>query len=499
MNKRIINITLATTMLVSVIGVVATVGIAAHHISSNTPASLESENIPPNNSQQQPPMLPDNETNNPTPPDIKANDFRPNGARNEANHLSAPYIIVIGIFSSLFALALLFLIMNLRHPQFYRNHDKLTIYILSNIILITGLTASITLISNQLFFNQHQPDSTKTQRDQATLNTDNIATTKNINLSQENADVTLKSGGTYMFTGNFTHSIIIDAENEDIEIVLDNVEITNTQTAAIIGLSADKITINLADNSYSKLTDGGNSEYDGCIFSNAELIFEGNGTLEINGQQNEGEGIATEAQNITFNSGTYLITSNDDGINAGGDGATITINDGTFYIDASGDGIDSNKNAVINGGTIFVIGSDIGGDAGIDTDTGYVINGGTVIALGSDMIEIPQDSSKQKVLALTLDEPINKNTVVTLMRDDSALISFEAPKSFKTIIISDNKLQNGKYSLYTEGSHSGELVYGIYQNGTYLKGNVITINDNTTLEISNMINTFGSQNHPQTR
>ena len=40
--------------------------------------------------------------------------------------------------------------------------------------------------------------------------------------------------------------------------------------------------------------------------------------------------IATEAKNITFNNGTYIITSNDDGINAGGDGATITINDGTI-------------------------------------------------------------------------------------------------------------------------------------------------------------------------
>lgn len=131
----------------------------------------------------------------------------------------------------------------------------------------------------------------------------------------------------------------------------------------------------------------------------------------MNGNQQEGEGIATEAKNITINDGTIIVTSNDDGINAGGDGATITINGGTVYIDAFGDGIDSNKNAVINGGTLFVMGSDIGGDDGIDTDEGYTINGGFVIALGSDMIETPESSSKQKTIAFSFDEKIDKDTL----------------------------------------------------------------------------------------
>lgn len=56
--------------------------------------------------------------------------------------------------------------------------------------------------------------------------------------------------------------------------------------------------------------------------------MEGEGKLIVNGRQEEGEGIATEAKNITINSGVYEITSNDDGINAGGNGATITLNGG---------------------------------------------------------------------------------------------------------------------------------------------------------------------------
>ncbi len=245
------------------------------------------------------------------------------------------------------------------------------------------------------------------------------------------------------------------------------------------------------DDSINKLTDGGNSNYDGCIYSNGELIFTGNGTLYVNGEQNEGEGIATEAQNITFNSGTYIVASNDDGINAGGNGATITFNGGTFYINAGGDGIDSNKDAIINGGTIFVIGSDTGGDAGIDTDDGYVINGGIVIALGSDMIEVPMDTSKQKVIAFSLDSVISKDTIITLMKDDEVIVSFEAPKNFKTIIISTDEIDDGEYSLYSGGYNSGTLVNGIYTDGIYTLGNIINVNSNTIFNVSGIINLFG--------
>lgn len=93
------------------------------------------------------------------------------------------------------------------------------------------------------------------------------------NLGDCTTDVTITKGGTYEFSGEFTHSIIINAANEDVEIVLNNVKITNSSTAAIIGLSAKTVTINAKDNTENTLSDGGNSEYDGCIFSNAPLVF----------------------------------------------------------------------------------------------------------------------------------------------------------------------------------------------------------------------------------
>lgn len=313
-----------------------------------------------------------------------------------------------------------------------------------------------------------------------------------VDLSSLEEDLIISKGGTYTLNGETVHSVKVSAPDEDVKLILNDVKITQSETAAIIGEAAKSLTIELKDGSENSLSDGGASDYDACIFSNADLYFTGNGSLTVVGQQEEGEGIATEAKNMTFSdNGIYYITSVDDGLNAGGDGGTITINGGNFYIDASGDGIDSNQNAIINGGTIFVMGSDIGGDAGIDTDDGFTINGGSVIALGSDMIEAPLADSKQNSLAITLDETIAANTTVALMRDEEMILAFEAPKSFKTLIISDSALAEGNYSLEVNGEHSGTVIRGVYYVGEYTKGEKIVIDGNNELTVANGVNTFG--------
>jgi hypothetical protein len=507
--KRIIAITI---IILSILGIIFTVLYAKNNLNKNQFENSE-PTMKENNFSNEPPEIPsgnnsNNQQNNQNSnnQDMEQNKT-PQGNMNQENmgqnnmqessSLTTSYIIIIGILSLTLSLSIIYLLMSLKNDKFYKNKDKLTIYILLNIILVFIFTLSTTLITNNLILkNSNQMfKEENAEKEEVELDETNVIIDSNIDLSNETTDVTIKSSGIYTFTGSFTHSIIIDATDEEVELILNNVTISNENTAAIIGLNASKIKITLEDDSTNTLSDGGNSTYDGCIYSNAELEFTGNGTLIVNGNQNEGEGIATEAKNMTFNGGTYKITSNDDGINAGGDGATLTINDGTFYIDASGDGIDSNKNAIINGGTIFVMGSDTGGDAGIDTDDGYEINGGLVVALGSDMIETPLTSSTQKSIAFTLDDKINKNTIVTLMKEDIEIISFEANKSFKTIIISTSTLEDGEYSLYSGGTNSSTLTNGIYENISSTKGNQISVNNQTTFTISSIVNSFGKTNN----
>lgn len=465
MRKNIKKIILVLCIILSVVGIVLTIIYAKNNIKNSFDSLLQLSN---QNNQSFIPM------------------------NKNSIKLTTLYVVLIGTFCTIFSLCIVYLIMSIKNEKFYKIKDKIIIYILSNIVVIGYMLGTITIITNNFILNDKKIEQ-QTTKDKVTLDESNSVAESTIDLNNQSTDVTITKGGTYTFSGSFKHSIIVDAENENVEIVLNGVNITTENTATIIGLNANKITITLNENTTNVLTDGGNSEYDGCIYSNAELIFNGNGALIVNGNQNDGEGIATEAKNITFNSGTYKITSIDDGINAGGDGATITINDGTFYIDASGDGIDSNKDVIINGGIIFVMGSDVGGDSGIDTDDGYTINGGFVVALGSDMIETPNNTSKQNTLAFTLDNTISKDTIVTLMKDEEVIVSFKSTKNFKTIIISTEDLTNGNYTLYTGGSNTGVLSNGIYKGGTYTKGNIVSVNNYESFSINKTVNTYGTK------
>ena len=465
MRKNIKKIILVLCIILSVVGIVLTIIYAKNNIKNSFDSLLQLSN---QNNQSFIPM------------------------NKNSIKLTPLYVVLIGTFCTIFSLCIVYLIMSIKNEKFYKIKDKIIIYIFSNIVVIGYMLSTITIITNNFILNDKKIEQ-QTTKDKVTLDESNSVAESTIDLNNPSTDVTITKGGTYTFSGSFKHSIIVDAENENVEIVLNGVNITTENTATIIGLNANKITITLNENTTNVLTDGGNSEYDGCIYSNAELIFNGNGTLIVNGNQNDGEGIATEAKNITFNSGTYKITSIDDGINAGGDGATITINDGTFYIDASGDGIDSNKDAIINGGIIFVMGSDVGGDSGIDTDDGYTINGGFVVALGSDMIETPNNTSKQNTLAFTLDNTISKDTIVTLMKDEEVIVSFKSTKNFKTIIISTEYLTNGNYTLYTGGSNTGVLSNGIYKGGTYTKGNIVSVNNYESFSVNKTVNTYGTK------
>ena len=472
MKKRLKKIILIIILIVSLGGIIGTVILAKKEASTNVKPT-------------------DNQVTIDNPGNMDLPIMNDKGF-NSKHGLETKYILLITGFSTLFSLDLLYLVMS-RNGKFYQNKDKLIIYILGNIVLISSISGVTTLTYNKLnsnYDNRINRPEESSSKEEVELDKSNINNNSNINLDEETTDVTITKGGTYYISGSFNHALIVDASSEEVELVLDNVTINNSKTAAIIGLNAKKITINLKEDSVNTLSDGGNSSYDGCIYSNSELEFTGTGKLIVNGNQNEGEGIATEAQNMTFNGGVYEITSNDDGINAGGNGATITINAGTFYINASGDGIDSNKDAVINGGTIFVMGSDIGGDSGIDTDDGYEINGGLVVALGTDMIETPLSTSTQKTLALTLDNTINKDNMVSVYQDDKLLLSFVAQKSFKTIIISSETLTNGTYTLYY-GSNSGDD-YGIITNKS-TKDNQISVNGTTEFLVSKIINYYGTK------
>lgn len=349
-----------------------------------------------------------------------------------------------------------------------RNVIKTIIEVIIIIVLVIALGAVIKLFVNEKnSSSQSMQISEETQMQERTpmpmeenkskeTTADDVDAGKNvnskeINLSEYDSNLTISEAGTYTLTGSFKNSVVVNAEG-DVTLILNGVNIESTMTAAIANGTTNSLTIRLADNTINNLSDGGSSEYDGCIFSYGKLTIEGNGILNINGKQEDGEGIATKSCDIVINSGTINIASQDDGLNAGGSGGSITINGGTIYIKANGDGIDSNGALTINGGEVYTIGSSQGGDAGIDTDEGFVFNGGEVIALGSDMLEKPESTSKQKSACFELNTKVSSGSTVEVKNaSGDTIISFEAKEDFKTLIVSNEKVSSETLYLYVNG------------------------------------------------
>lgn len=322
------------------------------------------------------------------------------------------------------------------------------------VVLLLAIGAAVTVyaLKDQLF--KAEANKTTNSEPEATKPAEKVV---DLAVTEEDGDVNITEGGIYSISGKVAGSVLIDSADE-VTLRLNGLTVNAATTAAIANIGTGTLVIEIMDGTENVLTDGGASDYDGCIYSESGLTInseseDGDGVLRVYGRQTEGEGIASDSSDLTINGGKIYIESADDGLNAGGDGGTITINGGDIQIKAGGDGIDSNKNAVFNGGTVLVAGSSTGGNGGIDTDAGYVINGGLVVAMGSDMLEAPSDDSKQMSVAMLLETSVAQGSTVELVDNSGkTIISFGALDSFRTLVLSSEYLVKGDYGLKVNGT-----------------------------------------------
>ena len=126
--------------------------------------------------------------------------------------------------------------------------------------------------------------------------------------------VTIKDEGTYILSGSLSNGmVIVEAEDTDkIQLVLNGVSISNTQSAALYIRSADKVFVTTASGTENILENNGTytaideNNIDAAVFSKSDLTFNGEGTLTITAQ--EGHGIVSK-DDLVLTSGTYVITS----------------------------------------------------------------------------------------------------------------------------------------------------------------------------------------------
>lgn len=197
--------------------------------------------------------------------------------------------------------------------------------------------------------------------------------------------ITIKEAGIYGVSGTLKDGqIVIDAgDEENVELVLNGVNITNSKSSPIYVANAKNTYLILNDGTENVVTDGSDyifedeaqDEPSAAIFSKDDLFIDGSGSLVVNG--NYRNGIASKDDLEVLN-GNINVTAKEDGLR-GKDSLTIT--NGNITINSGADGIKANNDTEAEKGYVLIEGGVLNitsGEDGIQGETLVTINNGEI-------------------------------------------------------------------------------------------------------------------------
>lgn len=202
-------------------------------------------------------------------------------------------------------------------------------------------------------------------------------------ISTNGNTVTITQKGYYSVSGSCPNGqLVIDCgKNDDVFILLDGVKLTCADAPALFCKKAGKVTLTLTEGSKNYLSDGSGysaeagEETGAALFSQADLVINGTGTLDITGIYKDGikgkDGLKICGGAINVNAAEDGIIGKDYLIAAGGN---ITINSGL-------DGIKSTNSSDTEKGYISITGGEYSltcGNDGIQAETTLDISDGII-------------------------------------------------------------------------------------------------------------------------
>ena len=208
---------------------------------------------------------------------------------------------------------------------------------------------------------------------------------------EDGQDISITEEGVYVLKGTAKDvTVTVEAaEDAKVQIVLDGVSITNTDSPCIYVKSADKVfvtTVSGSDNTLAvtgEFTADGDTNTDGVIFAKDDLVLNGTGSLTVTSSDN---GIVSK-DDLKITGGTIDITAENKGLDAN---ESIRIADGTITIDAADDGLHAEDDDDDTVGFIYIAGGSLKiscGDDGIHATTTLVIDGGTLDITAAEGLE----------------------------------------------------------------------------------------------------------------
>lgn len=320
----------------------------------------------------------------------------------------------------------------------------------------------------------------------------------------DGSKIAITSAGTYSISGTLDEGqIIVKTEDKEIvKLILNGVDITCSTNAPIYVNKAKKTVITLADGTKNYVTDGDSyifadstsDEPNAAVFSKSDLTINGNGSLTVNANYNNG---IQSKDELKITGGNIVVNAVNDGIK-GRD--FIAVKGGSITVNAASDGIqstndeDSEKGFVsIEGGTLNIT---AGGD-GIQAETSVIVSGGNitissgggstnsskVVSRGNTWdnrgMEKSSDSSSSSVSAKAIkavvDITIEDGTITIDSSDDSIHSNDSLTINGGTIILASG--DDGIHSGSTLEINGGDI--RIKKSYEGIESTAITINDGT--------------------
>lgn len=303
--------------------------------------------------------------------------------------------------------------------------------------------------------------------------------------------VTISEEGVYILSGKLTGQVVVEADDTaKVQIVLDDAEITNANSAAIYVKQADKVFLTLADGSTNTLTTSGTCTADGdtnidaVIFSKEDLCVQGSGALAISSE--EGNGI-TSKDDLKVTGGELSINVTGHALE-GKD--SVRIADGTFDLTSGKDGIHASNEEDETKGYVYIAGGTFtinAADDGIHAVTTLTVNAGTFDITAAEAIEATYITINDGVIGITAS-------------DDGINAAAKSAAYTPTIEINGGEITISMGQGDTDAVDSNGYIYingGVlnitaqspfdYDMGAELNGGTLIVNGTETTEITNQM------------
>ncbi len=400
------------------------------------------------------------------------------------------------------------------------NKKQKNITIAAAALLVAGLGTFLTIELINKNNSQTVSEVIETSNANDQKSEDYFETAEKYTLELKDGENKIEKSGVYTVTGSTANGYIYINTGEDkVKLILSNTTIKNLSGPAIYVESNGNVHIEtVGENNLSATT---TEDLDAAIYSKADLVFKGDGTLNIESDEDGikgkddvkiksgtinvtagDDGIkgndsvtiqdgnvtvkkskeAIESKVVNIIGGNVDLVASDDGINASDDNCSsntmsptsnaniteckINITGGTVKVNASGDGIDSNGSIYLSGGEVYVDGPSNSGNGALDYDGVFEITGGKIITTGMSGMALNASSATQGSALVNLPQTYSAGQTVTI--DD---VTFTPTKSFNSIMVSSASFEKGKsYELKIDGQTVQTIEFSDYLVGAGNQG-----------------------------